>query len=184
MAPNISDSPALDVALRMHRAGADVRVHDPSVNDLVRRHYPELTVVNAPAEALTGAGVLIVATDWPRYTALDPASLADSTTRTVIDARRCLDPARWQAAGWDHQQLGVSPPPHGPKGLKTWTCSRTPPYTTAYPAPEAGSSPPYEAVESAAGGGLGQPERGRGPRGGRVLLGIAGRGVQPLRENP
>ncbi|KJY31786.1 UDP binding domain-containing protein, partial [Streptomyces katrae] len=94
---DISDSPALDIALRMHRAGAEVRVHDPSVNDLVRRHHPELTVVDAPAEALVGAGVLIVATDWPRYTALDPASFADSTTRTVIDARRCLD----------HQTLGA-----------------------------------------------------------------------------
>ncbi|MFJ1869405.1 UDP-glucose dehydrogenase family protein [Streptomyces sp. NPDC088097] len=104
---DISDSPALDVALRLHRAGAEVRVHDPSVNDLVRRHQPELTVVDAPAEALIGAGVLIVATDWPRYTALDPASLADSTTRTVIDARRCLDPSRWRAAGWDHQTLGA-----------------------------------------------------------------------------
>ncbi|MEU6212758.1 nucleotide sugar dehydrogenase [Streptomyces sp. NPDC047023] len=104
---DISDSPALDVALRMHRAGAEIRVHDPSVNDLVRRHYPKLTVVDAPAEALAGAGVLIVATDWPRYTALDPASLADSTTRTVIDARRCLDPDRWRAAGWEHQRLGT-----------------------------------------------------------------------------
>lgn len=104
---DISDSPALDVALRMHRAGADVRVHDPSVNDLVRRQHPELTVVDAPAEALVGAGVLVVATDWPRYTALDPASLVDSTTRTVIDARRCLDPDRWRAAGWDHQRLGA-----------------------------------------------------------------------------
>ncbi|MGW0898246.1 UDP-glucose dehydrogenase family protein [Streptomyces goshikiensis] len=102
-----SDSPALDIAVRMHRAGAEVRVHDPSVNDLVRRHYPELIVVDAPAEALVGAGVLIVATDWPRYTALDPASLTDSTTRTVIDARRCLDADRWQAAGWDHQALGA-----------------------------------------------------------------------------
>ncbi|MGW5929341.1 UDP-glucose dehydrogenase family protein [Streptomyces anulatus] len=104
---DISDSPALDIALRMHRAGADVRIHDPSVNDLVRRHHPNLTVVDAPAEALAGAGVLIVATDWPRYTALDPAALADSTTRTVIDARRCLDPDRWTAGGWDYQRLGA-----------------------------------------------------------------------------
>lgn len=104
---DISDSPALDVALRMHRAGAQVQVHDPSVNDLVRRQHPELTVVDSPAEALVGAGVLVVATDWPRYSALDPVSLTDSTTRTVIDARRCLDAARWRAAGWDHQTLGV-----------------------------------------------------------------------------
>ncbi len=64
-------------------------------------------MVDSPAQTLIGAGVLIVATDWPRYTALDPASVADSTTRTVIDARRCLDPGRWRSAGWDYQTLGA-----------------------------------------------------------------------------
>lgn len=111
---DISDSPALDVAMRLHRAGAMVRIYDPSVNSLVTRHYPDLTVVDTAAAALEGADLLMVLTDWREFSDVDPATLiAPSGTRpghpTVIDARRCLDPRRWRDAGWSHQFLGQFP---------------------------------------------------------------------------
>ncbi|MFJ4700595.1 UDP-glucose dehydrogenase family protein [Streptomyces sp. NPDC088768] len=104
---DISDSPALDVAGQLHRAGAVVRIYDPSVNALVERHEPDLTVVSTAREAVAGAGLLMVLTDWPEFTDLDPATFAAALP--VIDARRCLDAERWQRAGWSHQLLGHFP---------------------------------------------------------------------------
>jgi UDPglucose 6-dehydrogenase len=51
---DISDSPALDVALRLHRAGATVRIYDPSVNVLVGRLHPDLTVAATARGAVEG----------------------------------------------------------------------------------------------------------------------------------
>ncbi|GAA3380914.1 UDP-glucose/GDP-mannose dehydrogenase family protein [Streptomyces sannanensis] len=104
---DISDSPALDVAVRLHRAGAKVRIYDPSVNALVGRLHPDLTVVDTAQGAAEGADLLMVLTDWQEFSNLDPAALtAHAEPRTVIDARRCLDPQRWREAGWSHELLG------------------------------------------------------------------------------
>ena len=58
-------------------------------------------------EAATGADVVILATEWPEYAALDPAALGELTRRrTVVDARNALAPAPWGAAGWAYRGLG------------------------------------------------------------------------------
>jgi UDPglucose 6-dehydrogenase len=114
---DISDSPALDVALRLHRAGAEVRVYDPSVHELIAQHHPELTMADTAAGAVEDAQLLMVLTDWPEFTDADPAALGGHTAaRTVIDGRRCLDAARWESAGWTYQPLGYSGPPAATTG--------------------------------------------------------------------
>jgi len=106
---DISDSPALDVAVRLQRAGARVRIYDPSVNALVRRAHPALTVAGTARDAVEGARLLMVLTDWPEFAGLDPATLPDfPEPRTVVDARRCLDAQRWRSAGWHHEVLGYA----------------------------------------------------------------------------
>jgi UDPglucose 6-dehydrogenase len=51
--------------------------------------------------------VVLLATEWPEYVALDPRVLARiARGRTVIDARNALDPAAWQAAGWTYRGIG------------------------------------------------------------------------------
>jgi UDPglucose 6-dehydrogenase len=58
---------------------------------------------------VTGADVVVLATEWPEYTGLDPKALALITRgRRVIDARNALDPAKWRAAGWHYRGLGRS----------------------------------------------------------------------------
>lgn len=108
---DISDSPALDVAVRLHQAGATVRLYDPSVNHLVKRFHPYLTVVDTARDAVEGADLLMVLTDWQEFSDLDPSVLtAHDEPRTVIDGRRCLDSQRWREAGWIHEALGYIRP--------------------------------------------------------------------------
>ena len=104
---DLRDSPALDVALRLQRAGADLRVHDPQALDNVRRQHPSLPVATTVEEAVTGADLVLVLTEWPEYAQLDPAWLAGLVrSARVLDARLLLDPDKWRAAGWDFQALG------------------------------------------------------------------------------
>lgn len=106
---DVRDSPALDVAAALTRAGVLVTATDPQAQGTARAKAPELTVVSTVNEAVADAAVIVVLTEWPEYRSLDPAALATHTAaRIVVDARNCLDPDRWRAAGWTYRGLGRS----------------------------------------------------------------------------
>ncbi|MER7702209.1 UDP-glucose/GDP-mannose dehydrogenase family protein [Kitasatospora sp. NPDC097605] len=108
--PNTSDvreSPALALALALHRAGAVVTVHDPRAvaNAMVRN--PELDSTTDLTAALTNSELVVLATEWPEYRQADPAALVDLPANPVlVDCRTTLDPAPWRTAGWRIHQLG------------------------------------------------------------------------------
>lgn len=106
---DVRDSPALAVARDLAAAGASVIVHDPKALPSVAEQAPELACCDDLAEMLDGAHLLLHLTEWPDYEQADPASLARRpASAQLIDARAKLDRARWEAAGWHTQSLGVA----------------------------------------------------------------------------
>lgn len=105
---DIRDSPALDVAVRLHGLGAEVIVTDPAAIENARRAHPQLTYVEALDEALRDVDAVVVVTEWDEYRReLDPAHAAElAAGRAVIDGRNCLDADRWRAAGWQYWGMG------------------------------------------------------------------------------
>jgi len=105
---DIRDSPALDVAVRLHGLGARVTLTDPAAIDNARRMHPQLTYDADLDATLRDADAVIVVTEWDEYRRhLSPehaASLARG--RIVIDGRNCLDPVAWRAAGWTYHGMG------------------------------------------------------------------------------
>lgn len=117
---DVRDSPALDVACRVRRAGARVRVHDPRAGDNVRRIRPELDVADDVRSACRGADLVLVLTEWPEFASIDPVELGDLVARrTVLDARLVLDPDKWTAAGWDFRALGRGGPGQAPAARRS-----------------------------------------------------------------
>jgi UDPglucose 6-dehydrogenase len=105
---DVRDSPALAVAVAMHRAGATVRVHDPAATDNARAAVPELDYVADVTDACAGADIVLHLTEWPRYREIEPESLLGTVRRPyLVDARNGLDLDRWAAAGWTVRGLGV-----------------------------------------------------------------------------
>jgi UDPglucose 6-dehydrogenase len=104
---DIRDSPALNVAGRLHLHGAHVTVYDPQAMENARRSWPTLAYADSVNEACRGAHLTLVLTEWPQFREMDPASLNDVVTeRRVVDARNCLDPAAWRGAGWTYRAPG------------------------------------------------------------------------------
>jgi len=104
---DIRDSPALDVASRLHEAGAHVTVYDPAALANARRDYPALAYAESAVEAATGADAVLHLTEWPEFVRMDPAVLGEVVRqRNVVDGRNALDAARWRAAGWHYRALG------------------------------------------------------------------------------
>jgi UDPglucose 6-dehydrogenase len=104
---DVRDSPALDVAARLHRAGAQVVVHDPLALANARRVRPELEYERDVFDACLGADAVVVLTDWDDYAALDPVALSEVVrTPRVMDGRLVLDVDKWRAAGWVVRAMG------------------------------------------------------------------------------
>jgi len=105
---DIRDSPALDVAVRLHGLGANVTVTDPAAIENARRIHPQLTYVDDRDDAIRDADALVLVTEWDEYRRELPPEHASSLTagRVVVDGRNGLDAAAWRAAGWTYYGMG------------------------------------------------------------------------------
>ncbi len=104
---DVRDSPALDVAANLHRMGALVTAYDPEANHTAARVHPELSYVDSLDEAIAGAEVVVVLTEWKEFRDLTAGHARELTADTVIlDGRNCLDRDAWRAAGWTYASLG------------------------------------------------------------------------------
>ena len=106
---DIRDSPALDIAEGIARAGAHVHAFDPEAMGPAERRIgssglsDSFTLSASAADALEGADALVVATEWAEFRNFDPNGVA---SRVVVDGRNCLDRDAWKAAGWVYRGMG------------------------------------------------------------------------------
>ena len=104
---DVRDSPALDVAQRLMDAGAEVRVTDPQALATAARSHPGLTTVAGTEQALDGAELTVLLTEWDEYKALDPVRTATLVAAPrLLDGRNVLPMKDWERAGWQMRALG------------------------------------------------------------------------------
>lgn len=104
---DVRDSPALNVAATIHLKGASVRVHDPRALENAKKMFPTLTYCAAVEDACRGADLVVHATEWDEYRAIDPAAFTSLVRRPIlVDARNALDYELWTASGWHVHALG------------------------------------------------------------------------------
>jgi len=107
LSDDVRDSPALEVATRLSALGADVIAFDPEANGPAHVRFPDLVTAETAEHALTGADVVVVATEWAEFIELDPVWVAGLVRhRAVVDARNALDAAAWRAAGFTFVGMG------------------------------------------------------------------------------
>lgn len=110
---DLRDSPALDIALTLWSRGADVVIHDPEAGEKLRQQRPDLDVVDTIDEALTGAEVTMLLTEWKQFRDMDPETTKNLVKSPVIvDGRNVLDPKTWTDAGWEYHGIG--------RGVSQW----------------------------------------------------------------
>ena len=98
---DVRDSPALDVADRLSRLGAQVVVYDPQAAGNALVEFPHLDQANSPQAAAQDADAVLVGTAWPQFAAADPAAVAAvAANRLIIDACQGISAGQWRAEGW------------------------------------------------------------------------------------
>jgi UDPglucose 6-dehydrogenase len=104
---DIRDSPALDVAARLEKLGAQVVATDPKAIANARRSHPQIDYTTNVTDTLADADVVVVVTEWQEFRQIDPISaLAVVRGAFVVDGRNCLDAEKWRSAGWTYRGLG------------------------------------------------------------------------------
>lgn len=98
------NTPAEPYLEAMEEAGADVRVHDPYVDE-----YPGIEVSHDIDATLAGADVITIFTGHRQYFSLEPARTAElsgSEHPVVVDGRNVIDPDAFIEAGFIYKGIG------------------------------------------------------------------------------
>ncbi len=104
---DVRDSPALAITRSLARHGAQISIFDPQGMENAKRELPDMTYAPSLNDAVTGADLVCVLTEWEEFRYADPNVLGDLVNaKLVIDGRNCLDQALWTAAGWTVRGLG------------------------------------------------------------------------------
>ncbi|PZG16684.1 UDP-glucose dehydrogenase family protein [Nonomuraea aridisoli] len=104
---DIRDSPALAVAVAIGHQGGKVTIYDPIALDNARKAHPELNYGESAVEAVRGAHVVLLLTEWQEFVDLDPEQLGGVVAaRRIVDGRNALDAENWRSAGWHYRALG------------------------------------------------------------------------------
>jgi UDPglucose 6-dehydrogenase len=105
---DMRDAAAIPIVARLVEDGAAVRAYDPEGMEQARPVLPGAVVYCADAmQAVAGADILVLLTEWNEFRALSPARLAQSMRgRLVMDLRNIYDPAAMRQAGFDYHGIG------------------------------------------------------------------------------
>ncbi len=96
---DLRDAPALDIAQRLLAAGAVVSAYDPIVKSLPAQ-FAGIRLAGDAYEAADRVDAVVVTTEWPEFSLLDPAGLRRVMRGDlVVDGRNCLREASFVGSG-------------------------------------------------------------------------------------
>ena len=105
---DMRDAPSLPIVSRLAEEGAQLRVYDPVGMDHARTMLPDGIHYSTDSyDAIEGADILVLITEWNEFRALAPARLAEGMRgRLMMDLRNVFDPVAMRAAGFDYRSIG------------------------------------------------------------------------------
>lgn len=102
---DIRESPAAALIHALNKAGCEVSAFDPKAS--LPEHLSGVKQTSNPYDAVTGADVVILATDWQEIKNLDWQRVKQLMKgETLLDARNCLVPEVIRAAGLIYEGVG------------------------------------------------------------------------------
>jgi UDPglucose 6-dehydrogenase len=108
--PNTDDmreSPALAIAQTLLDAGVAVAAHDPQGMEQARALLPDVTMCKSAYDAIEGADVVVIVTEWDAFRALDLKRVKQLAKAPVmVDLRNIYKPEDMRAAGFTYISVG------------------------------------------------------------------------------
>ncbi|MBP2151666.1 UDPglucose 6-dehydrogenase [Xanthobacter flavus] len=106
---DMRDAPSIAIITALQDAGAIVRAHDPEGVEQARLVLSDVTYVDSPYEAATGADALVIVTEWDAFRALDLKRIrALMGQPVVVDLRNIYRSDEWLRWASTIRAWGVS----------------------------------------------------------------------------
>jgi UDPglucose 6-dehydrogenase len=104
---DMRDAPSVDIIQGLIVSGATVTAYDPIATDDARKVLPNIEFANDEYEAVEGADVLVIVTEWNQFRALDMNRIRKSMrTPKIADLRNIYDPASISELGFEYVGVG------------------------------------------------------------------------------
>jgi UDPglucose 6-dehydrogenase len=104
---DMRDSPTIPIIKGLQEQGAKVRAYDPQAAENAKAIFQDVTYCDDAYETATGADVLVLATEWNEFRALNFGRIRKALNQPVIvDLRNVYDPQRMKAEGFTYYSVG------------------------------------------------------------------------------
>jgi len=104
---DMRDAPSLDIAPALLKAGATVQAFDPEGMHEAAKLMDGLEYKDGPYQAVEGADVIVIVTEWDQFRALDLTRLKSLMKQPIIvDLRNVYRPEDVRAAGFSYSSIG------------------------------------------------------------------------------
>ncbi len=104
---DMRDAPSLSIVPRLIAAGAHVRAFDPEGMEEAGRLLPGVEFVDGPYEAVTGADVAVLVTEWDQFRAMDLDRVkALMSAPVLVDLRNVYKPEEMKRRGFAYTGVG------------------------------------------------------------------------------
>jgi UDPglucose 6-dehydrogenase len=104
---DLRESPAVDIARGLVGLGATVRIYDPQGMERARQILPRADYATSPYEAMDGADVAVIATEWQEFSTLNLVRVRTLLRQPVlIDLRNLYRSEDVAAAGVEYISIG------------------------------------------------------------------------------
>ena len=104
---DMRDAPSVDIIRGLGKRGATVIAYDPIATKEAREILPHIEFAADEYEAVTGADVLVLVTEWNQFRALDMERIRNSMKAPrIADLRNIYDPTDIREMGFEYVGVG------------------------------------------------------------------------------
>ena len=104
---DLRDSPALFITQQLLNSGFIINAYDPTVTTNSNTSLNSINVCSSVKEAAQASDLLVVLTEWPEFSELDPSELTDViVNRLIFDTRGIISKEKWTNSGFTVKILG------------------------------------------------------------------------------
>ncbi|MBK5260154.1 MAG: UDP-glucose/GDP-mannose dehydrogenase family protein [Thermoanaerobaculia bacterium] len=104
---DMRDSPTIPIIKGLQKAGASVRAFDPQAVENSKSIFENVTYCVDAYQAAEGADILVIATEWNEFRALNLGRIRKALRQpVVVDLRNVYDPQRMKSEGFNYTSVG------------------------------------------------------------------------------
>ncbi len=104
---DMRDAPSLDVVPQLQAMGARVQAFDPEGMTEARHLLKDVDFKSGPYDAVQGADVLVILTEWDQFRALDLDRVRSLMRKpAIVDLRNIYRPEEMRSRGFAYASLG------------------------------------------------------------------------------